>query len=88
MQLGGIKGFGYKAHNVRLAPREQGERGRDDTASVQGAVVGDGEQPRGVDADEPVGALPAAGGGKEPVIVRTGAKVCEGAAYLGCPPSS
>ena len=27
-------------------------------------MVGDGEQARGVDADEPVGALPAAGGGK------------------------
>lgn len=88
MQLGGIKGFGYEARNARLALSEQRECGRDDAACVQGAVVGDGEQPRGVDADEPVGALPAAGGGKEPVIVRTGAKVCEGAAYLGCPPSS
>ena len=75
MQLGGVKGFGYEARNVRLALREQGECGRDHAASVQGAVVGDGEQARGVDADEPVGALPAARGGKEPVIVRTGAQV-------------
>ena len=52
-------------------------------ASVQGAVVGDGEQPRSVDADEPVGAFPAACGGKEPVIVRTGAQITEGTAYLG-----
>ena len=88
MQFGGAEGLRYEARNVRLALSEQRECGRDDAASVQGAVVGDGEQPRSVDADEPVGALPAAGGGKEPVIVRTGAKVCEGAAYLGCPPSS
>ena len=72
VQFGGVEGLRYEARNVRLALSEQGECGRDDAASVQGAVVGDGEQPRGVDADEPVGALPAAGGGKEPVIVRPG----------------
>ena len=46
-------------------------------------MVGDGEQARGVDADEPVGAFTTARGGKEPVIVRTGAQITEGTAYLG-----
>ena len=82
VQLGGIEGFGNKAGDVCLSLREHGERGRNDAACVQGAVVGDGEQPRGVDADEPVGALTTARGGKEPVIVRAGAKVSKGAAYL------
>lgn len=75
MQFGGVEGLRYEARDVRLALSEQGERGRDYAACVQCAVVGYGEQARGVDADEPVGALPTARGGKEPVIVRAGAKV-------------
>ena len=82
MQLGGVEGLRNKARDVCLALREQGERGRDNAACVQCAVVGDGKQARGVDADEPVGAFPAACGGKEPVIVRAGAQIAEGAAYL------
>ena len=75
MQFGGVEGLRYEARDVRLVLSEQGKCGRNDTACVQGAVVGDGEQARGVDADEPVGALPTARGGKEPVIVRAGAQV-------------
>ena len=56
---------------------QHGKGGRLHPPYIQGAVVEDGEQPGGVDPDEPVGFLAAEGGLIQRVILGAGAQVSE-----------
>ena len=66
---------------------QHGKGGRLHPPYIQGAVVEDGEQPGGVDPDEPVGFLAAEGGLIQRVILGAGAQVSEAPPGSPRPPS-
>ena len=70
-----VKGFRAKRPDLRLPLDDERQRGRHDAPYVQGTVVEDGKQARGVDAHQPVRAGAAEGGLVQPVIFPPRTKV-------------
>ena len=61
--------------DLRVPRRQQGQGGRLNTAHIQGAVIENGEKPRGVDPHQPVSPLAAEGRLIEAVIFHAGAQL-------------
>ena len=70
-----VKDFRAERPDLRLPLDDERQRGRHDAPHVQGAVVEDGKQARGVDAHQPVRAGAAEGGLVQPVIFTSRTKV-------------
>ena len=70
-----VKGFRAERPDLRLPLDDERQRGRHDAPNIQGAVVEDGKQARGVDAHQPVRAGAAEGGLMQPVVFTPRTKV-------------
>ena len=67
----------FEARDLPVPVRQHGKGRGLDTAHIQGAVVEDGEKPRGIDPHQPVRFLAAEGRLIQGVIVRAGTEVPE-----------
>ena len=70
-----VKGFRAERPDLRLPLDDERQRGRHDAPNIQGTVVEDGKQARGVDAHQPVRAGAAEGGLMQPVVIPSWTKV-------------
>ena len=70
-----VKGFRAERPDLRLPLDDERQRGRHDAPNIQGAVVKDGKQARGVDAHQPVRAGAAEGGLVQSVVFPSRTKV-------------
>ena len=70
-----VKGFRAERPDLRLPLDDERQRRGHDAPNIQGAVVKDGKQARGVDAHQPVRAGAAEGGLMQPVVFPSRTKV-------------
>ena len=80
IELNGVERFCRKCGDLRLALYQQRQRGRHDAPNVQCAAIRQGEIPRGVDTNQPIGLGAAEGGLMQAVIVAPRLKLLEAAA--------
>ena len=70
-KLDGVERLGLKAADRRLPVTDYRQRGRHHPAHIEGGAVLARKKPGGVDADDPVGALPAQGSLIQGVVFRS-----------------